>query len=101
MIQSVYRFLHNLEVVRNVSPHTLRNYRLDLTAFKAYLGKNPSLTAIDKKVIRAYLTHLNYKGVSKRTIVRHLSSLRSFFKYLLKEKTLKENPMEELSLIHI
>ncbi|QVL55497.1 MAG: tyrosine recombinase XerC [Simkaniaceae bacterium] len=88
----VYEFIHHLEVVKNASVHTLRNYRLDLKAFESFTKDQ----AVDKKLIRSYLAHLQMKGVSKRTVLRHLSSLRSMFKYLLKEKKIKENPAADI-----
>jgi integrase/recombinase XerC len=88
-------YLDYLRVVKNASEHTLRNYGLDLEAFQAY-SKNVSLQEVDKKMIRGYLAHLNLRQAKKRTILRRLSSLRSFFKYLLKEGHLKADPMEEI-----
>lgn len=85
-------FIHQMEVVKNASEHTLRNYHLDLKAFETFAKKE----TIDKKLIRSYLGHLQMKGVSKRTVLRHLSSLRSLFKYLLKEKKIKENPTADI-----
>lgn len=93
--QGIQRFLRYLEAVRHASPHTLRNYSLDLVAFKTFLD-DVALATIEKKEIRAYLAHLSYKGVSKRTSFRHLSSLRSFFKYLMREKIVAINPLEEI-----
>lgn len=92
LIKNVYEFLHYLEAVRNASVHTLRNYRLDLKAFESFAKDQ----AVDKKLIRLYLAHLQMKGVSKRTVLRHLSSLRSMFKYLLKEKKIQENPAADI-----
>lgn len=88
----IQEFIRHLEVVKNASEHTLRNYHLDLKTFEAYAQKQ----TIDKKLIRGYLSHLQIKGRSKRTVLRHLSSIRSLFKYLLKEKKIKENPAAEI-----
>lgn len=90
---NIHKFLEHLEVVRGVSPHTLRNYRLDLKAFLTFAKNAP----VDKRLIRSYLAHLNMRGVSKRTALRHLSALRSLFKYLMKEKKIQENPAAEIS----
>jgi len=90
--KNVYEFLHHLEVVKNASVHTLRNYRLDLKAFESFAKDQ----MVDKKLIRSYLAHLQMKGVSKRTVLRHLSSLRSMFKYLLKEKIIQANPAADI-----
>lgn len=89
---AIQDFIHHMEVVRNASEHTLRNYRLDLRAFGGFVGKKE----IDKKLIRNYLGHLQMKGVSKRTALRHLSSIRSLFKYLLREKKIRVNPAADI-----
>lgn len=125
-IQAAYQFLEYLRVVKLSSIHTLRNYAIDLNSLKSYLemevylmGKgeetekihfdrtreegnpiNPqqiSLACIDKKVIRGYLAHLAIQEINKRSIARRISSLRSFFKYCLREKIILANPMEEIS----
>lgn len=95
--QEMDRFLRHLEVVKNASQHTLRNYRLDLIAFQSFLENGIEVSQIEKRDIRSYLTHLNYKGVAKRTAFRHLSALRSFFKYLMREKIIEHNPLDEIS----
>ena len=94
--QAITCFLKDMESVRNASTHTVRNYSIDLHSFKTYLEKGVSLRKIEKREIRGYLAHLNFKGVSKRTVSRHLSSLRSFFKYLLKQKMVEINPLEDI-----
>lgn len=95
MKEAKLKFLDYLRVVRNASEHTIRNYGLDLAAFQIY-AKGVSLAEIDKRTIRGYLAHLNMKQATKRTILRRLSTLRSFFKYLLKENVLPHNPLDEV-----
>ncbi len=89
------KFLTYLTAVRNASPHTIRNYRMDLEAFTVFL-QGTQLLNIDKWRVREYLAHLNQKQATKRTILRRLSSLRSFFKFLLKEGALTQNPLDEI-----
>lgn len=89
------KFLDYLKVVKNCSEHTIRNYGLDLKAFEDY-AQGLALDKIDKRCIRGYLSDLNLKGVKKRTILRRLASLRSFFRYLIKEKHISHNPMDEI-----
>lgn len=86
-------FLHYLEVVKNASEHTIRNYRIDLLHFSNFIGSRP----VEKKELRAYLTELKLQNLARRTILRRISSLRSFFKYLMREKKLESNPMDELA----
>jgi integrase/recombinase XerC len=89
------KFLSYLEAIKNASVHTLRNYGMDLADFQKFAQKE-DVTVVDKRMIREYLTHLNQKQVTKRTILRRLSALRSFFKYLLKEGAISHNPLEEI-----
>ncbi len=88
-------FLEHLEQARNYSPHTLRAYRRDLAAFADFLeqaGASTAPAAINRLDIRAYLAHLADSSPSKRTVARKLSTLRSFFKFLLARRAVKSNP---------
>ncbi len=89
------KFLSYLQAIKNASVHTLRNYGMDLADFQEFT-KVDEVKAVDKRMIRGYLTHLNQKQITKRTILRRLSALRSFFKYLLKEGAISHNPLEEI-----
>lgn len=95
-------FLQNLKVVKNSSVHTIRNYAIDLTAFENFILKseNPQQTipinSIDRKTIRNFLAHLTASGSHKKTIVRRLSAIRSFFKYAFENKLAAANPTETL-----
>lgn len=94
MLQWKEKFLNYLQAIKNVSSHTIRNYGLDLGDFHAFA--KVEIASIDKRVIRGYLAHLNQKQATKRTILRRLSALRSFFKYLLKEGAISQNPLDEI-----
>ncbi len=94
-------FLQYLKVVKQASSHTLRNYEMDLGQFQKFgeefTRKQPlTFKEINKRMMRAYLADLHRKQAKKRTILRRLSSLRSFFKYLIKEGLVSENPLEEI-----
>jgi integrase/recombinase XerC len=89
------KFLTYLQAIRNASVHTLRNYGMDLNDFQAF-AQVQDVKGVDKRIIRGYLAHLNQKQATKRTILRRLSALRSFFKYLLKEGAISHNPLEEI-----
>lgn len=93
--KGVEGFLKYLETIKNASAHTLRNYALDLQHFDKH-AQGISLEQIDKRLLRSYLAMLSDKGSSKRTMLRRLSSLRSFFKYLMREKGVQHNPLEEI-----
>jgi len=90
--QELERFLSHLQLAKGVSLHTLRAYRLDLEALAAFAKKEP----ISKRLIRRYLAYLHETGMSVRSVSRRLSALRSFFKFAIREKAAKENPLEEI-----
>lgn len=94
---AVQQFLGHLKSIKNSSPHTLRNYAIDLAAFESFLGGgDASLPGVDRKTIRTYLAYLHDALLAKKTIARRLSSLRSFFKFALSEGLTTLNPMEEV-----
>src|ERR1700691_2427617 len=104
--EAVYKFLNYLRVVKNASEHTLRNYGLDLEGFKLFFeeeilklkqGETPfSVDQVDKRSLRAYLAAISAKSSTKRTVLRRLSSLRSLYKFLLKERIIEQNPLDEI-----
>ena len=84
--QAIDHFLLDLEERRNFSLHTVRCYRGDLLGFFAFLEgqkRQTSLPRLDKFAVRAYLADLQRGELSKKTRVRRLASLRSFFRYAL------------------
>ena len=115
-------FLQYLQMVKNVSDHTIRNYSIDLDMFKAFIEKDIlkkskdefslSISAtmeqrekrrdsfdikiIDKWVIRQYLSFLYVKNQKNKTIMRKISSLRSFYRYLMVNKKIDSNPMFDI-----
>jgi integrase/recombinase XerC len=87
-------FIRYLKVERQMSPHTLRNYRLDLVQFLEFLAKDgeaPDLQEVNYRRLRTFLAHC-LKGRSKTTAARKLSALRTFFKYLQRQGVLSQNP---------
>ncbi len=93
-------FLDYLTFERNISPNTVTAYREDLESFIGFLcndyftmGRDQlELTRIDHLTIRSYLAHLSRRKLSRSTTARHLSALRTFFKYLVREGAVESNP---------
>ncbi|MDP2937792.1 MAG: tyrosine recombinase XerC [Candidatus Omnitrophota bacterium] len=96
MDRYIEKFIRYLEIEKNYSKYTITNYRLDLEGFKKFLG-DVALEKIDYLVLRKYLATLKEKNLKSRTVGRHLSTLRSFFKFLIREGYLKNNPIASLS----
>ncbi|MDE3046024.1 MAG: tyrosine recombinase XerC [Verrucomicrobiota bacterium] len=93
------RFLTHLKLAKGVSEHTLRGYSTDFTLFVTFAKEGQetvSLKDISKRLIRRYLAHLFEQKASTRTVLRRLSSLRSFYKFAMREKLVAENPLEEI-----
>ena len=93
-------FLEELKLKKRYSPHTLRNYQLDLNKFIDKLQEAP-LSSIDKKWVRQFLFELTQEKKAKTTLHRHLSTLKSFFKYLVKQNKLSFNPLSTMSSIKL
>ncbi len=87
-------FLQYLRVERQMSPHTLRNYRLDIAQFLEFFSEargTTDLGGVGYKDLRAFLA-FGLKGRRKATVARKLSALRTFFKYLQRQGVVAKNP---------
>lgn len=92
---AIESFKSHLKYVRNVSEHTVRNYLIDLYAFQTFCEKK-DLTQITKQDIRLFLSHLYDQKAKNQTILRKLSSLRSFFTFAVKNKWLTASPLLDI-----
>ena len=92
------RYIRYLEVERRLSEYTCKNYQKDLNIFIIFCKENKisSWDNIDSEHIRSYSASRFRSGVSPKSIQRNLSSLRSFFRYLIKEKKIKNNPAQNV-----
>jgi len=91
MNRYVEKFISYLDIEKNYSKHTLSNYKIDLEEFFLYLAETP-IERVDYFHLRRYLGNLRGKNLKTRTVARKLSSLRSFFKFLVREGLVKKNP---------
>ncbi len=95
-MQEVFnKYINYLEVERNASPYTVRNYTTDLLGFFQFVKDKgiDSLKEVDKRDYRDYLSHLMERGIAKTSISRKVSAIRSFYRYLLREKFIDANPV--------
>ncbi|MBT8141954.1 MAG: tyrosine recombinase XerC [Gammaproteobacteria bacterium] len=94
LLPQVTRFLDYLRFEKQVSPHTLSNYRRDLKALGLFCAEQ-SITewqALDSKQVRFFAATAFRQGLGASSIQRRLSACRSFFNYLLKEGEIQNNP---------
>ena len=87
-------FLDSLWLEKNLSQNTLESYKNDLGKFRNFLEKNnKTVLKADHFLILSFLSFLLDKGFSSKTVSRNISSLKSFFKYLISVEHIKINPM--------
>jgi integrase/recombinase XerC len=98
-------FLNYLTYERNASLNTIAAYRDDLESFAGFLCNDYftlardqlDLRRVDHLAVRSYLAHLARRSLRRSSIARHLSALRSFFKYLMREGIGEANPARGIS----
>jgi integrase/recombinase XerC len=94
------KFLEYLQFEKRCSPHTVTSYRKDLEDFSQFCLKTEATADIskaDKKIIRNFIVDLSENNIAKRSINRKLSSLRSFYLFLMKIGEIKVSPAEAIS----
>jgi len=90
-------YLDHLAKERDVSPNTVRAYERDLRGFVEFLGKyyggsSWSWQGVDRIAMRGFLGQLSKRGLSKRSMARTLSAIRSFYRYLHRNEVVDANP---------
>ncbi len=98
----VEEFLIHLEKERDLSPHTLKAYRRDLGELLAYLtdyygDRSWTWQGIDRLAIRGFLAHMTRRKLSRRTISRALSAVRSFYSFMHGNEMVEANPARSVS----
>ena len=92
----INKFLNYLKVVKKYSDYTITSYKIDLLELYDF---TTDLINIDNIVVREYLDYLYSKKIKRNTISRKISSIRSFYNYLLNENYIKTNPFKDISKI--
>jgi integrase/recombinase XerC len=93
------RFLDYIAYEKRYSLHTINAYRSDLDQFFNFLDHQYNFSDIykvDHQVIRSWLVSLIEEGNTPRTVNRKITTLKSYFKYLIKEGLVNENPMSRV-----
>jgi len=95
----INKFLDYITVEKRYSQNTLVSYKKDLEDLLLFISETEGtedLKKVDKKIIRNFIVSLSEKKIQKRSINRKLSSLRSFYLYLLKIGEIKVSPLETI-----
>jgi site-specific recombinase XerD len=89
-------FVHRLEVERGLSPHTLEAYGRDLRQFAEFCERTGALTPEDvtRRMIRRYMSQLSTRGLTRRTVARKVSAVRSFFTDAARRGLVAANPAQ-------
>ena len=93
-------FLEYLSLERNYSDKTVISYGTDIAKFEEYFkGVDESLdfTAVDSDVVRSWVLKLMDEGYEAASVNRKLSSLRSFYRYLLRKKMVAADPTQKVA----
>src|SRR5262249_61377325 len=88
------RYLVRLQAERNLSAYTLRNYQTDLVDYLHWLdtdSRDP--LAIDRRIFRQYLGALDGAGMARASVARKVSTIHTFYKWLVAEGTLGADPL--------
>ena len=86
-------FLDFCRVEKGLSINSLAAYRRDLARFAAFAGEAPPASSTTPVVVRGYLDRLYAEGLASPSIARHLTTLRSFFGFLLREGRIDSDPV--------
>jgi len=92
----IEKFIDYLRLEKNYSNHTITAYKTDLNNFSQYLVEselNIEIENVDYKIIRLWILKMVNQNISNRSINRKISSLKSFYKFLIKTDTVKVSPL--------
>jgi integrase/recombinase XerC len=94
----VERFIRHLKFERRLSPLTCRHYERDIRALAGFCDRENvrDWCDVDSEHVRSFSASCYRKGLGARSIARRLSAIRTFFRFLQREKLLKGNPAADL-----
>src|SRR5689334_15522668 len=87
-------FLQFCRLEKGLSGNSLSAYSADLLKFSAFIGDSGPAPGVER--LRDYLDHLHNSGLSSRSVARHLTTLRSYYGFLLREGQTGSDPTEHL-----
>ncbi len=94
-------YIDYLKFEKRYSIHTITSYHNDISQFEKYVIQrfDISLLNVDFSHIRSWIVYLTEEGISKASINRKITSLRSFYKYLKANSLVQHNPATKIKLL--
>ena len=93
------RFLHFLEHEKRYSVHTLKSYSTDLEQFIQFLSSEFQVNTVKDvnfQFIRSWIARLLSNNISARSVNRKITTLKTYFRFLLQENMIKQSPMQKI-----
>ncbi|MBI9060471.1 MAG: tyrosine-type recombinase/integrase [Marinilabiliaceae bacterium] len=97
-MQYITSFLKYLEFERRNSQHTITSYRCDLKQFCEFLSEERivSWNKVTSKVIRSWMVKMLGQGISARSVNRKIATLKTFYKFIMREGIIEDNPLDKV-----
>ena len=94
-------FLDSLYIEKGLSQNTVQSYKNDISSFAAWVEKYPDipLAKTTKSNINQYIAHLFKSGLKSSSVNRKISTIKSFFIFLLKKKHILLSPVEDIDMV--
>ena len=94
-------FLDSLYIEKGLSQNTVQSYKNDISSFATWVEKYPdtSLAKTTKSNINQYIAHLFKSGLKSSSVNRKISTIKSFFIFLLKKKHILLSPVEDIDMV--
>ena len=108
MKEAIDRFINYLRVEKGFSDNTMLAYTNDLSQLASFVeteatkqGKEPSWADLNRQEMLSYLLNLQEKRYAETTRARKVAAARSFFKFLISENIIKEDPTQNMESLNV
>ena len=98
------QFIAYIQAEKRFSPLTVGAYQRDMAQFAGYLKAEyelEDLTQVEKPMVKSYIVRMKEKGLVNRSINRKISTLRTFYKYCLRENLMEKSPMTGIKALKL
>lgn len=98
MEKIIKKFIDYLLLEKNYSKHTVLAYQKDIESFGLFINKEfetDNFLEVNYNLIRSWIVYLSDNGIENTSINRKISSLKSFYKFLLKTKQIEQSPLSK------